>query len=73
MEGRTYNLAFIALLEESFITQHSPQQDTFWFFVGVGQQRDECLLIMDMCMQAIKDHADHLLHEVDVCNSCLRP
>jgi hypothetical protein len=69
IENRTYNLAFTALLDESFIKRHCRSQDELWPFDSVGQQKDECLLIMDMCMHAIKNHADHLLWEVEVHHS----
>jgi hypothetical protein len=88
IKNRTYNLAFTALLEEAFDTPPAqvrrkqrrkllaagpPQQDTFWFFVGVGQQKDECLQIMKMCISAVRDHGDNLIHEMDMYNSCHRP
>ena len=71
MQNRTYNLAFIHLLNQSCLCEH--EDDSFWTLVSdlstvpwCGSQKEECLRIIELCMDAIKNHADHLLCQMEV-------
>ena len=49
--------------------------DPFWSLVGgsstvCGSQKEECLRIIELCMDAIKNHADHLQRQMEVYNTC---
>ena len=68
MKNRTYNLAFTHLLNRSLPDQ---PDDPFWSLVGgpsavCGSQKEECLQIIEMCMDAIRNHADHLRRGMEV-------
>jgi hypothetical protein len=70
MENRTYNLAFTHLLNQIFRCEHE-RDGPFWSLVGgsstvCGSQKEECLQIIERCMDAIRNHADHLLHGMEV-------
>ena len=69
MQNRTYNLAFIHLLNQSCLCEH--EDDSFWSLVRdlstvCGSQKEECLRIIELCMDAIKNHADHLQRQMEV-------
>ena len=69
MQNRTYNLAFIHLLNRA-LCQHE-DDDPFWSLVRdssteCGPQKEECLRIIEVCIVAIKHHADHLLRQMEV-------
>ena len=53
MKNRTYNLAFTHLLNQALLCEHEGD-DPFW------------LRITEMCMDAIRNHADHLLRGMEV-------
>lgn len=64
--NRTHNLAFIAILDQALVSQDSTRM------LG-GQQREECLLIVDRCLMIIQGNADQLHQAMQVYNSCHRP
>ena len=76
MQNRTHNLAFIHLLNQSCLCEH--EDDSFWSLVSdleyvritEGSQKEECLRIIELCMDAIKNHADHLQRQMEVYNTC---
>ena len=73
MQNRTHNLAFIHLLNQSCLCEH--EDDSFWSLVSdlptaCGSQKEECLQIIELCMDAIKNHADHLQRQMEVYNTC---
>ena len=75
MQNRTYNLAFIHLLNQSRLCEQ--EDDSFWSLVSdlptvpwCGSQKEECLRIIELCMDAIKNHADHLQRQMEVYNTC---
>jgi len=70
MQNRTYNIAFGALLDESL---RCPLEDPFWLCVSTGQRYEMCLRVIEMCIHANRNHAEHLLQEMTVYNSCNRP
>ena len=63
MENRTYNLAFTHLLNQTFLSEHE-RDGPFWSLAELHKQ--ECLRIIDKCIDAIRNRADHLLCEMDV-------
>ena len=70
IENRTYNLAFIHLLNQACLFEHE-DDNSFWSLVcdsstACGSQKEECLQIIELCMDAIKNHADHLLRQMEV-------
>ena len=74
MQNRTYNLAFIHLLNQSCLCEH--EDDSFWSLVSdlstvpwCRSQKEECLRIIELCMDAIKNHADHLQRQMEVYNT----
>ena len=74
MQNRTYNLAFIHLLDRANNSEH--EDDSFWFLVSdlstvpwCKSQKEECLRIIESCMDAIKNHADHLQRQMEVYNN----
>ena len=76
MQNRKHNLAFIHLLNQSCLCEH--EDDSFWSLVSdleyvritEGSQKEECLRIIELCMDAIKNHADHLQRQMEVYNTC---
>ena len=65
MQNRTYNLAFIHLLNRALCQLED--DDPFWSLVRDSStecvpQTEECLRIIAVRIVAIKHHADHLLH-----------
>ena len=64
MKNRTYNLAFTHLLNRAILCEHEGD-DPFWSLVG-GSQKEEYMRIIELCMDAIRNHADHLLREMEV-------
>ena len=69
MKNRTYNLAFTHLLNQVFLCEYE-REDPFWSVVGdsstvCGSQKEECLRIIEMCIEAIGNHADQLLRGMD--------
>ena len=70
MENRTYNLAFTHLLNQVFqaeqvvLTCSYERDGPFWILAESHKQ--ECLHIIDKCIDAIRNRADHLLLEMDV-------
>ena len=70
MQNRTYNLAFIHLLDQACLCEHE-DDDSFWSLVcdsstGCRSQKVECLRTIEVCMDAIRNQADHLLHQMEV-------
>ena len=70
MQNRTYNLAFIHLLNRACLCEHE-DDDPFWSLVRgsstvCGSQKEECLRIIEVCMDAIRNHADHLLRQMEM-------
>ena len=65
MQNRTYNLAFKHLLDRAFHAEHE-DDDLFWSLVSDSPQKEECLRIIEVCMDAIRNHADHLLRQMEV-------
>ena len=63
MENRTYNLAFTHLLNQLFLSEHE-RDGPFWILAESHKQ--ECLCIIDKCIDAIRNRADHLRLEMDV-------
>ena len=68
MQNRTYNLAFLHLLDRSIVLE---DDDSFWALVRdsstVGWRgREECLRIIEVCVDDIRNHADHLLRQMEV-------
>ena len=63
IENRTYNLAFTHLLNQVFLPEHE-RDGPFWTLVELHKQ--ECLRIIDKCIDAIRNQADHLLREMAV-------
>ena len=63
MENRTYNLAFTHLLNQVFLSEHE-RDGPFWILAELHKQ--ECLRIIEKCIDAIRNRADHLLREMDV-------
>ena len=61
MENRTYNLAFTHLLNQVFLSEHE-RDGPFWTLAELHKQ--ECLRIIDKCIDAIRNEADHLLREM---------
>ena len=61
MENRTYNLAFTHLLNQLFLSEHE-RDGPFWILAESHKQ--ECLCIIDKCIDAIRNRADHLQHEI---------
>ena len=61
MENRTYNLAFTHLLNQVFLSEHE-RDGPFWILAELHKQ--ECLRIIDKCIDAIRNEADHLLREM---------
>ena len=69
MQNRTYNLAFIHLLNRACLSEHE-DDDPFWSLVRdsstvCGSQKEECLRIIEVCMDAIRNLADHLLRKME--------
>ena len=70
MKNRTYNLAFTHLINRACLCKHEGA-GPFWSLVGgsstvCGSQKEECLRIIEMCMDSIRNHADHLLRGMEV-------
>ena len=70
MQNRTYNLAFIHLLDRACLCEHE-DDDSFWALVRdsstvCGSRKEECLRIIEVCVDAIRNHADHLLRQMEV-------
>ena len=70
VKNRTYNLAFSHLLDQVFLFEHE-RDGPFWSLAGGSSrvcesQKVECLAIIERCMDAIRNQADHLLHGMDV-------
>ena len=65
MQNRTYNLAFRHLLDQAFLCEHE-DDDSFWSLVCDSSQKEECLRTIEVCMDAIRNHADHLLRQMEV-------
>ena len=68
MENRTYNLAFTHLLNQVFLFEHE-RDGPFWSLAGDSSrvcesQKVECLAVIERCMDAIRNQADHLLREM---------
>ena len=61
IENRTYNLAFTHLLNQVFLSEHE-RDGPFWILAESHKQ--ECLRIIDKCIDAIRNQADHLLREM---------
>ena len=64
MQNRTYNLAFKHLLDRAFHAEHE-DDDLFWSLVSDSPQKEECLRIIEMCMEAIRNHADRLRRQME--------
>ena len=64
MQNRTYNLAFTHLLDRACLCEHE-DDDLFWSLVCDSPQKEECLRIIEMCMDAIRNHADRLLRQME--------
>ena len=71
IKNRTYNLAFTDLLTRALLDE-LPDDDPFWGVVGDPstvcgwRQKEECLVIIEMCMNSIKKQAEHWRREMDV-------
>ena len=68
MENRTYNLAFTHLLNQVFLSEHE-RDGSFWSLANMNTDgpfwmKQECLRIIDKCIDAIRNEADHLLREM---------
>ena len=64
MENRTYNLAFTHLLNQLFLSEHE-RDGPFWILAELElDMKQECLRIINKCMCAIRNQADHLLCEM---------
>ena len=68
IKNRTYNLAFTDLLNRALPDQYD---DPFWSHVAhssahCAPHKEECLRIIETCMDAIKNHADDLRLEMEV-------
>ena len=64
MENRTYNLAFTHLLNQLFLSEHE-RDGPFWILAELElDMKQECLRIIDKCIDAIRNQADHLLREM---------
>ena len=64
MQNRTYNLAFKHLLDRAFHAEHE-DDDLLWSLVSDSPQKEECLRIIEMCMDAIRNHADRLRGQME--------
>ena len=64
MQNRTYNLAFTHLLDRACLCEHE-DDDLFWSLVCDSPQKEECLRIIEMCMEAIRNHADRLRRQME--------
>ena len=64
MQNRTYNLAFIHLLDRACLWERE-DDDLFWSLVCDSPQKEECLRIIEMCMDAIRNHADRLRRQME--------
>ena len=69
MQNRTYNLAFIHLINRA-IYEDDEDDDPFWSLVRdsstvCGSQKENCLQIIEVCVDAIQNHADHLLRQME--------
>lgn len=68
MENRTYNLAFTHLLNQVLLSEHE-RDGSFWSLANMNTDgpfwmKQECLRIIDKCIDAIRNQADHLLREM---------
>ena len=63
IQNRTYNLAFIHLLNRACLSEH--EDERFWLLVR-HSSKEECLQTIEVCMNAIMNHADHLLRQMEV-------
>ena len=75
MQNRTYNLAFIHLLNRACVCEHEDDH-SFWALVSdsstvCGPRKEECLRIIEVCMDDIRNHADHLLRQMEVYRHCV--
>ena len=62
IENRTYNTAFKNLLNLTF----GPVEYPFWTRVGQGEQRCQCLTIIQICTEDLKHKAEQLQDEMRV-------
>ena len=67
MQNRVYNIAFIHLLDRANDSQHE-DDDFFWSYVR-GCGRAQCLQTIEVCMDAIRNHANHLQSQMEVWRS----
>ncbi len=69
MQNRVYNIAFIHLLDRANDSEHE-DDDSFWSLVrDVAHPsfwKEECLRTIEMCMDAIRNHANHLQSQMEV-------
>ena len=68
MENRTYNLAFTHLLNQVFLSEHE-RDGPFWSLANMNTDgpfwmKQECLRIIDKCIDAIRNQAYHLVREI---------
>ena len=63
IQNRTYNLAFIHLLDRACLCEH--EDERFWLLVR-HSSKEECLQTIEVCMNAIMNHADQLLRQMEV-------
>ena len=70
MQNRVYNLAFIHLLDRAICSREHEDDDSFWSLVrDVAHPsfwKKECLRTIEVCMDAIRNHANHLQSQMDV-------
>ena len=70
MQNRVYNLAFIHLLDRAICSREHEDDDSFWSLVrDVAHPsfwKEECLRTIEVCMDAIRNHANHLQSQMDV-------
>ena len=60
IQNRTYDLAMNNLVNRVF----EETGDGFWYWVGAGRQRRECLNLLEICTTAVTDHGQALRHKL---------
>jgi len=60
IQNRTYDLAFKKMARR----QCEKIEDGFWFCVGEGRQRSQCLILLKTCSKAVTDHGLTLRKEM---------
>jgi len=64
MQNRTYNLAFIHLLNQACLSEY--EDGTFWnLLLWNSSQKEACLRTIEVCMDAIRNHERHLQRRME--------